>query len=320
MNEISENCCYLDFQAVPPAIFRGGILCIGNFDGVHLGHQSLLAKAKELGQKHAAPVVPVTFDPHPMQLLAPASFQTPLTTIPQRVQLLQRVGADRVVILATTPALLSLSPEYFFETIVRFSLQARGIVEGFNFRFGKDRAGNNELLEQWCRQNQIDFCQFPAISHRSDVVSTSRIRCKIAEGDFSSVTELLGRPYSIKGTVVSGAKRGRTIGFPTANLAQIATMLPPPGVYASEVIVGNQAHAAAVNIGGNPTFGELQPKVEVHLIDFAGDLYGQSLELALIAAIRPVKQFQDATELIAQIHTDIQQAKNLFTTMKAPQR
>src|SRR4051812_46704590 len=163
----------LRLQDVPPDDVRGGVAAVGNFDGVHRGHAALIAAARELAGP-GRPVVPVTFDPHPLALLAPERFQPPLTTVAERARLLQSIGADVVVVLQTTPELLGLSPDQFFERVVRGALGARGVAEGFNFRFGRDRAGSNETLQTLCRRAGIDFREVPPFALGGRPVSSSR--------------------------------------------------------------------------------------------------------------------------------------------------
>src|SRR5262245_1459616 len=233
----------LRLHDVPPESVRGGDVAIGNFDGVHRGHAALVDAAREMagpGRK----VVPVTFDPHPLVLLDPERFQPPLTTVAERAGLLHDVGADHVVVLQTTPELLGLSPESFFETIVRGAVAARGMVEGFNFRFGKDRAGSNDTLRTLCDAAGIAFRDVEAFCLGGRPVSSSRVRDALLSGDMTGATELLGRRYRVRGVVVTGARRGRAIGFPTANLDGVETLLPGNGVYAV------RAEAPAGRYGG----------------------------------------------------------------------
>src|SRR3954469_26042466 len=196
----------------PPEEFRGGVLAVGNFDGVHRGHAALLAAARELAGP-GRPVIPVTFDPHPLVLLAPERFQPPLTTVAERARLLHAVGADHVVVLRTTPELLALSAEGFFDRVVHGALAARGVAEGFNFRFGHDRAGSNDTLRTLCGRAGIEFREVPPFALGGRPVSSSRVRDALLTGDLREATELLGRPYRVTGVVGTGAHRGRTIGF-----------------------------------------------------------------------------------------------------------
>jgi len=291
-----------------PAPVRGGVVAVGNFDGVHGGHAALIASARELAGR-AGSVVPVTFDPHPLVLLAPERYQPPLTTATERARLLHEVGADHVVVLQTTPELLKLSPEGFFQTILRQGLGARGIVEGFNFRFGRDRAGSTETLKSLCAAAVIPFLEVAAFTLGDRPVSSSRVRDALGSGDVAAATELLGRPYRVTGIVGTGARRGRTIGFPTANLEEVQTLLPADGVYAVKASTNAGTFAGAAHVGPNATFGENARTVEVHLLDFSSDLYGQTLAVDFIARLRGTRAFAGVDELVEQIRLDVADAR-----------
>ena len=301
----------LRYHEAPPDSFRGGVVAVGNFDGVHRGHAALISEARGMAARVGGPVVPVTFDPHPLLLLAPERFQPPLTTATERAQRLMEVGADHVVVLCTTPELLALSPEYFFETIIASALGAKGMVEGFNFRFGRDRAGSNEMLRTLCAAADIEFQEVAAFETGGKPVSSSRVRDALVAGDIAAATTLIDRHYRVAGVVGAGAQRGRTIGFPTANLDRIETLLPADGVYAVRVIVGDTVFAGAANVGPNPTFGETARKVEVHLIDFAGDLYGTTLTIDFVVRLRGTKKFAGVEPLVEQMTRDVAASRRL---------
>lgn len=302
----------LDWSAYPPPDFMGGAVTVGNFDGVHLGHRALIAAARAQADRLNGPAVAVTFDPPPHQLLHPGPIRPPLTTLPERAELLQTAGADHVVILRTSPALLALSPEAFFEDVLVHQLGAKAIVEGHDFRFGRNRAGNNDTLRRLCTTVGLAFEEIPQLLYQGEPVSSSRVRTAILGGDVGLVTELLARPYRITGTVILGAKRGRTIGFPTANLGDIQTVLPGNGVYAVRALVDGRNYPAAANIGPNPTFGEEAQKIEVHLIGFSGDLYGKSLGVEFIAGLRDTRPFAGVAELVEQLKQDVAAAKKIL--------
>ena len=299
----------LGYLGAPPADCRGGVVAVGNFDGVHRGHAALVAAARAMAGRVGGPVVPVTFDPHPLQLLAPERYQPPLTTVAERARLLQTIGADHVIVLRTTPELLALSPEYFFETLVAGAVRARGVVEGFNFRFGHNRAGSNDTLRALCADAGIEFQDVPAFELAGRPVSSSRVRDAVAAGDMAEATKLLGRPYRVTGVVGTGMKRGRTIGFPTANLQGVATLLPADGVYAVAVTTAAGRYVGAAHVGPNVTFGEHARTVEVYLLDFSGDLYGQELSLEFIAQIRGTIKFSSVADLVAQMTRDVDKAR-----------
>jgi riboflavin kinase/FMN adenylyltransferase len=303
---------YLDWHEHPPPDFTSGAVTVGNFDGVHLGHHALVAMARQLAERVGGPAVVVTFDPPPHQVLYPGTERPPLTAIPQRADLLHAIGADHVVVLRTSPALLALSPEAFFEDVIVRQLGARAVVEGYNFQFGRGRAGTIDTLRELCGAVGLEFVVVPQFALGGEPVSSSRVRSALVGGDVARASELLGRCYQITGTVVTGAKRGRTIGFPTANLGDVPTVLPGNGVYAVRATVDGAVWPAAANIGPNPTFGEDARKVEVHLIDFDGDVYGWSMEVAFVARLRDTRPFGGVGELVAQLKQDIEYARRVL--------
>jgi riboflavin kinase/FMN adenylyltransferase len=292
-----------------PAAYRGGYVSIGNFDGVHRGHQNivstLVAKARQAG----VPAVVLTFDPHPIHLLRPHHAPPSLSALDRKAELLQGCGVDCVIAYPTDEALLALTPVQFFEGIIRSKLNVLGLVEGPNFFFGRDRAGDIETLHSLCNAAGLSLDVVPALQFGERMVSSSAVRSDIAAGRVSHAVELLGHPYRLQGNVVKGAKRGSDIGFPTANLEQIETLLPGDGVYAGMAQVGGQSFAAAINVGHNPTFGEAERKVEVHLIDFSGDLYGERLDVDLFEQLRDIVQFDSVEDLKQQLSIDVEHAR-----------
>jgi riboflavin kinase/FMN adenylyltransferase len=304
----------LDWHEYPPPHLMGGAVTVGNFDGVHLGHQALVAATRRQANQASGPAVVVTFDPPPHRVLHPDSGppRPPLTTLEHRAELLKKAGADHVIILRTGPALLALSPEAFFEDILVRQLGAKAVVEGYDFRFGRGRSGTTETLRTLCSESGLAFEEVPPLHYGGDVVSSSRVRAAIVDGNVALATELLARPYRIEGRVVEGARRGRTIGFPTANLADIPTVLPGEGVYAVRAGVAGMIVSGAANIGPNPTFGDQARKVEVHLIDYSGDLYGWSLSVDLVAQLRQTRPFAGVDELTAQLKLDIEEARRIL--------
>lgn len=239
----------------------------------------------------------------------------PLTTLCQRVTLLERHRLDAVLVLQASPALLELSAETFWQRLLLRDLQIQGIVEGGNFCFGKDRRGTIELLKLWCEQAQLP-CEVVGDVYRYGMrISSSEIRQALKRGDIRAATRALGRPYSITGKVVHGDHRGRTIGFPTCNLAEIATLIPHDGVYAALARIKSRdlVCQAAVNLGPNPTFGGTARKVEAHLLSYTGDLYDQEMTLELIARLRDTRKFAGIDELKQQLHRDVEETKSLFS-------
>jgi riboflavin kinase / FMN adenylyltransferase len=291
-----------------PEAVRRGAVSFGNFDGVHTGHQLLMQAVVKWAKHHAGPAVAVTFDPPPVALLNPAALKLPLTTIDQRSDLLHAAGADHVIALVSEPGLLALSPPAFMEDVIQQQLEARAVIEGSNFRFGRGRAGTNADLNPFTIRHNINFEE---IIVPADGVSSSKVRDAVNAGDMLVASALLGRSYSITGTVVEGAKRGRSIGVPTANLDNVATVVPLIGVYAGIITMNNVNYATAVNIGPNPTFGEDARKIEAHILDFDGDLYGRSLTIQFHHRLRDTKPFASVAALTAQLQSDIAAAKQV---------
>lgn len=300
----------LEWSTHAPPEFAGGAVTVGNFDGVHLGHRALVRACRALADRLGGPAVAVTFDPPPHQVLHPGPVRPPLTTLPERADLLRGAGADHVVILRTSPSLLALSPEAFFEDVIARQLGAKGVVEGYDFRFGRGRAGTNSTLRDLCTAAGLAFEDVPQVVSTGAPVSSSRVRAAIVAGDVDAAAELLARPYRISGIVVSGARRGRVIGFPTANLGEVPSVLPGNGVYAVRALVDGKMWPGAANIGPNPTFGDDARKIEVHLIGFSGDIYGRSVSVEFAARLRDTRPFAGIAELTEQLKRDVEAAKH----------
>jgi riboflavin kinase/FMN adenylyltransferase len=289
-----------------PPLYRGGYVSIGNFDGVHTGHQKIAQRVRSLAEPQRVPAVIMTFDPHPLALLRPDHVPPSLTTLEHKAELLEQAGASCVVAYPTDRKLLQLTPEEFFDAI----------IEGPNFCFGKDRKGDIGTLQDLCQRRGVSLEVLEPVGGEA-IVSSSSIRSLIIEGRLAEAAALLGHPYRLRGEVVGGARRGQTIGFPTANLTQIETLLPRDGVYGGLARVDGRSFAAAINIGPNPTFGESARKVEVHLIEFAGDLYGTWLDIDLYERLRETRKFDSREQLVQQISLDVAAARTLLTPKSA---
>jgi riboflavin kinase/FMN adenylyltransferase len=229
-----------------------------------------------------------------------------------RTDRLHAAGADHVVVLRTDPGLLSLSPEAFFEDVLVRQLRVVAVAEGYNFRFGRGRSGDVATLRGLCEAAGVGFEEVPPLVVAGEPVSSSRVRAALVAGDVGLAADLLGRPYRIAGRVVTGAKRGRTLGFPTANLGGVETLLPREGVYAVRAVVGGQDHPAAANVGANPTFGEDARKIEVHLIGYTGDLYGAEMGVEFAARLRATRPFAGVGELVEQLRRDVIEASRVL--------
>jgi riboflavin kinase/FMN adenylyltransferase len=290
---------------LPPEVRRGAI-AIGNFDGVHRGHAFIIARLIEQAREVAGPAVVLTFEPHPARLLRPDAVPPPLTWVERKAELLAELGVDRVIALPTTLQLLSLSARDFFDQVIVGELDARAIVEGPNFYFGHNREGTIDVLQKLSAEAGISLNVVEPVGTQGQMVSSSRIRQLIAAGEVESANKMLTAPYRIRGLVTHGAGRGRSIGFPTANLDAIDTLLPGHGVYAGETRFRESQWPAAINIGPNPTFDEHSTKVEVHLVGCQQALYGEVLEVDLLGRIRDIRTFGSGDELRQQIDADIE--------------
>jgi riboflavin kinase / FMN adenylyltransferase len=301
----------LPWQEVPPTSCRGGAVSIGNFDGVHRGHVALLEALRRQADAVHGPAVVLTFDPHPLQLLRPDSYPIPLTTTAERGRLIEAHGVDHVVLMRTVHDLLRLTAEEFFKQVVRGHFDARVLVEGDNFCFGRGRGGNVETLAELCRRDGLTLVVVPPVQLDGEPVSSSRVRAALQRGAIREATACLGRPYRLSGIVGTGQRRGATLGFPTANMERMETLIPADGVYAVRAEHDGRAWPGAANIGPNPTFGENARKAEVHLIGFQGDLYGRELSVDFIDRLRDTRPFGNVNELIAQLHADIERAREV---------
>jgi riboflavin kinase/FMN adenylyltransferase len=301
----------VEWREMRVADCRGGAVAIGNFDGVHRGHAALMAALRAQADAVRGPAVALTFDPHPADVLRPGQSPPPLTTTAERARLLHELAADQVIVIRTTPDLLALRADAFFAQVIQERLAARALVEGPNFGFGRRREGNIDTLARLCQESDTALTVVPPVRVQDAEVSSSRIRTTLMSGDVREAATLLGRPYRLSGLVGVGEKRGRTIGFPTANLDAIPTVVPGDGVYVVRALVDGAAWPGAANVGPNPTFGENTRKVEVHIIGFDGDLYGRPLLVDFLERLRETRPFRGPTELIEQLKKDVEAAQRI---------
>ena len=308
---------FRSIDTIPPEFHRCA-LAIGNFDGVHRGHAQLVERIRHYAERVGGKSLVFTFDPHPVSLLRPELTPVPLTWTERKAELLARLGIDAMVAYPTDRNLLSLSPDEFFRIIIMDAIGANAVVEGPNFYFGKDRRGDVELMEKLCAANDIEFevAQPVNVDGDDEFVSSSRIRREIGKGNLSAANSMLTQPYRIRGIVAHGAGRGATIGFPTANLENIDTLLPGEGVYAGKATFGETEFASAINIGPSPTFGDPNKRVEVHLIDFDGSLYGERLEVDFFTRLRTIQSFQGPAALTAQLNLDVAAAREAYRQIR----
>jgi len=252
-----------------------------------------------------------TFDPHPVRLLRPQETSPPLTWTERKAHLLGELGVDMTIAYPTDEALLNLSANQFFNEIIRKRLAARGMVEGPNFVFGHGREGTIELLRKMTAEAGMTLEIVEPLKRDGEFVSSSRIRKLIAEGDVAQAATMLTRPYRLRGMVTHGMARGSKIGFPTANVDAVDTIMPAAGVYAGLGYINGEPWPAAVNLGPNPTFGEDALKLEVHLIGWQDPLYGQPLEVDFLKRLRDIRRFDSVEALTAQLQEDVSSARQI---------
>ncbi len=297
-----------------PESLRGGALTIGNFDGVHRGHATIINRLKHYADKLSAATIVFTFDPHPVRVLAPERAPVPLTWTDRKADLLAELGVDVVIAYPTDRNLLSLTHQEFFNQIVVDQVGVKAMVEGPNFFFGKDRGGNVDTLAGHCSENNIHLeIMSPVMDNPEDteLISSSRIRKLVTEGDVDAAAGMLTHPYRIRGMVTHGMARGAKIGFPTANLDAIDTLVPAAGVYAGRTWIDGRSHWSAIHIGPNPTFGENVLKVESHILDFEGSLYGRAIEVDFISRLRDILDFGSREQLQQQLLKDVAETRRI---------
>jgi riboflavin kinase/FMN adenylyltransferase len=289
------------------------VVALGNFDGVHLGHQAVMRRAVEEGRRRGARVVAATFDPHPRAILGPRMQPKLLTTLELRREALLRYGADEVRVIRFDQELSKKSPEEFVRDVLVGEIGAEAVVVGENFRFGHRAAGDVAELERLMRSYGAEVF---AVAVEDEVgkggISSTRIRELVAQGEVGLAASLLGRPYVLRGEVAVGDRRGRILGFPTANVVpDQAVVVPARGVYAGFVRVGKALYPACTNVGLAPTFERGESRVEAYLIDFEGDLYGRVVDVSFVRRIRSEKRFSGVEELKEQIARDVEAARRI---------
>lgn len=301
-----------EYPSQPLADLTGCIVTIGVFDGVHVGHRFILDTTLAWARTEDRPAVVVTFTVHPDAIVhgkAPPLLQS----VPQRLREMARIGMDACLALPFDERIREISAEQFVEEVFVRSLGIRGLVLGHDTAIGKDRRGDAPLLQELSHEHGFEMQTVGEIAIDGVVASSSRIRRALEEGDLDAATRLLGRHPSVLGRVVRGAGRGRGLGFPTANLEPGASLPPREGVYACLALVDRQRHEAICNIGRRPTFEtDSSPRIEVHLLDFQGDLYGATLEVVFLSRLRDERKFAGVDELKAQILADRAAALEVF--------
>jgi len=286
------------------------VCAIGNFDGVHVGHQKLIALARARAAARGATTAILTFDPHPAKVLAPRLAPPLICTPARKRELLAALGVDLLWLERFDEHTAAQSAESFVTATLVGSLRAREVVVGYDFTYGQGRTGNAATLIEAGRAHGFDVHVLPQVTVDGLVASSTKIRELLLEGNVAGARLLLGRDFDVDGTVVRGAGRGRAIGVPTANVAVENELLPRLGIYATRVSIdGGPWQAAATSLGTNPTFGGGQLSLEAHLIDWSGDLYGKRIRVAFVAWLRGEERFASVETLVAQIRADIAKAR-----------
>jgi len=300
-----------DWQSLP-AEWTGAVIALGNFDGVHRGHQALVARAQQQARALDAPLVALTFEPHPRRYFVPDTGPFRLTLLPAKVRLLAESGVQAVLAQRFDPAFAAISAQAFVDSVLLQGLGARHVVCGYDFTFGARRSGNVEQLREMAAERALGVTVLDPVMREGEIYSSTRIREALRAGWPSEASELLGHHWEIEGAVEQGDQRGRTIGFPTANVALGEHLRPRFGVYAVRALVDGTWRDGVANLGKRPTVGKLQENFEVHLFDFTGDLYSQVLRVQLIDFIRPEMKFSGLDALKAQIAADGQAARAIL--------
>lgn len=294
-------------------IAKPTVLTLGVFDGLHLGHQRIMARVVERAAAVGAVPTAITFDPHPRAVLHPESAPPMLQTLDQRLANLEVLGLEQTIVVKFDDEFAAQPAEDFLRNIVRDRLHAREVYLGSGFAFGKGRGGNIELLRRMSKELGFRADEVEEVQLRGRRISSSAIRGLLAEGRVNMARRMLGRPYGVEGVIERGVQRGRTIGFPTANLRPRNRVIPRFGVYATATLVEGVWRRSITNIGVRPTFeSDAEPSIESYIFDFDGDLYGDVLRVRFLHRIRDERKFNGIEELKAQIEADTRRARNYF--------
>lgn len=296
-------------------ILKNPVLTIGNFDGVHCGHQALFRRVTEWARKLKGESVVMTFHPHPLDVLVPGKGPVFITPHEKRLELIADCGIDATIVVPFSTEFAKISARDFVKSILVDTIGARAIVVGYDYRFGCRREGDIDFLKKLGKKYGFDVETVSAIQVGGTMVSSTAIREFIREGELKEANKLLGRPYEITGDVVKGRERGgRLLGFPTANINIVASCQASPklGVYVVEVSIGEKRYGGAANLGYNPTFGDTELSLEVHIFNFNENLYGKSITVRFVDRLREEKRFSGPEELSVQIRKDVERAKEIL--------
>jgi riboflavin kinase/FMN adenylyltransferase len=302
----------------PGLSLSASVVTLGNFDGIHLGHQALIGGAVTEAKKLTIPSVVLTFEPHPLKVLAPERAPQMLLAHKDKIQLLQALGVDMVVIQSFDLSFARLSADEFVRGILVNRLNAKKIWVGRDLRFGQGRKGSVADLERWGRELGFSVATVDAIMVNGERVSSSRIRQLVTDGQVDAVKPMLGRYHFVSGRVVAGHRRGRELGFPTANISTRTEVLPLDGIYATLLRLGARCLLSVSSVGVNPTFGDGPRTVESHILNFTDDIYGEAVQLSFVRRIRSEMKFASVDALVTQIRQDVSRAEEIFRALNLP--
>ncbi len=291
------------------------VIALGNFDGLHRGHLKIIERVKRGAAEHGGTPMAMTFDPHPPRIVRPDKAPPLLMTKDQRLEALHRAGVHCVAVVRFTKELSQWDADTFVRKVLVDWLRVSEVWVGANFLFGHERTGTFSVLRGLGQSYGFRADKIDPVRYKDFVVSSTRIRRLVGEARMDEAAALLGRPYYVDGVVVEGKRRGRELGFPTANLETQNELVPPNGVYATIMTIDGVVHGGVTNIGMRPTFGETVPTIETHVLDYSGNLYGHTVRLAFVQRLRDERRFEDVDALRAQIDADKRRAERLFTRL-----
>ena len=300
-------------------IFGPSVVTLGNFDGVHLGHRELFRQLVKISRQLHCPSVVCTFNPHPLKFLAPEKAPPLLNTLNEKRRLIAASHIDYLIEIPFTDMFAAMSPEQFVDDILIAKLQIKALVVGYDYAFGRNRCGDATFLQTYGRKSGFSVDVLQPVGTDGLPYSSTRIRQMITAGDVMGVVSLLGRQYNLEGRVVPGEQRGRELGFPTANLETDKELLPANGVYVVKVRHKQQEYGGVINIGFRPTFGGSHSTIEVHLLDFTGQLYDENLRIYFLERLRGEEKFSSIDELTEAIACDVLKARQILQSVQVIQ-
>ena len=293
--------------------FTNSVVTLGNFDGLHLGHQELVRMVIRRAREISGQSMVVTFRPHPLKVLAPEKCPPLISIYEEKIRVFEKLGIDVLVKIPFSLHFAEMSPREFVKGVLCDTLGAKDIFVGFNYRFGKGREGTTQTLKQMGKEFGFNVHEVEQISLNGEVISSTKIRQLLNAGEVEHAARLLGRPYAITGIVIKGDSRGKTLGFPTANIAPKHIIIPSNGVYTVRILVRDNYYNGIANIGIRPTFNKEVQTLEVHIFDFNEDIYGEEATITFFHRIRDERRFPDSAVLVRQIQKDIAEARSLLS-------